>query len=104
MHIKTLETRTGRTVAIRAGERLDWRIHTIFSQAASLVSDTASTCSGIEIDLRKTRLIRDSGLSMLNMLSKKSGLPRTQIRLVNCSPEIRARLYASGLAGSVEVS
>lgn len=103
MQIKTFETRTGRTIAIRADERLDWRVHNIFSQAVTLACSASQSLSDIVIDLRKTRLIRDSGLSMLSMLCKKTGLPREQIRLVNCSPEIRARLNASARAGTVRV-
>ena len=102
MRIKTTDNRSGKTLQIRADKTLDCKIHSVFSDAA-LVARTP-WINQIEIDLRKTRLIRDSGLSMLSMLRNKSGLQRRQIRLVNCRPEIRTRLIQSPLAGFLHVA
>jgi anti-anti-sigma regulatory factor len=90
MQIKTVDNANGRTLVIRADESLDCQIHSDFSQAAIVAS--YPWIKNIEIDLRSTTIIRDSGLSILSMLSRKSGLQRNHIKLVNCRPEIRARL------------
>ena len=57
----------------------------------------------IAVDLAHTRQIRDSGLAMLLMLHRRAGLPRGQIRLLNCRPEVRSRLRESGLGGHFAV-
>ena len=102
MEMKTSDNGKGRTLQIRADKTLDCNTHSIFSDAAMVAS--TPWINDIEIDLRSTTLIRDSGLSMLSMLHNKSGLARRQIRLVNCRPEIRARLKKSPFASFLQVA
>ena len=96
MQIKTSDTGNGRTVKIRTDEQLDAKILDVVSQAVILAN--SPWIDKIEIDLRKTRVIRDSGLSLLSRLCEKSGLSRNHIGLVNCRPEIRPRLIRSKLS------
>ena len=102
MKMKTSENGKGRTLLIRADKTLDCKTHSVFSDAAMVAS--SPWINDIEIDLSKTTLIRDSGLSMLSMLRNKSGLKKRQIRLINCRPEIRARLITSPLATFLHVA
>ncbi|MDX1697740.1 MAG: hypothetical protein R3308_05600 [Thiohalobacterales bacterium] len=102
MKIKTTDNRNGKTLLIRADRTLDCKIHSLFSDAALVAR--YPWINRIEIDLRKTRIIRDSGLSMLSMLRNKSGMQKRQIRLVNCRPEIRIRLIESPLARFLHVA
>ena len=79
-----------RTIKISADECLDWKSYNLFYE-------TAFKCchrliKKMEIDLCKTRIIRRSGLAMLLMLIKESGLSSEAIALVNCKPEIRSQL------------
>ncbi len=102
MQIKTTENGEGRTVKIRTDERLDCKIHSILSQVAILAN--SPWIENIEIDLQDTSIIRDSGLSMLAMLCKKSGLSRNHIGVVNCHPELRTQLIKSKLSGCLNVA
>lgn len=102
MQIKTIVNCNGRAIKIRADEHLDWNIHSVMCQA--LVLTSSPWIINIEIDLRKTRVIRDSGLSLLSMLCEKSGLARNHIDLVNCRPEIRSRLMKSKLTSYLQVA
>ena len=101
MQIKTTDNGNGRTVSIQTDERLDWKVHGIFSQVTILAN--SPWIENIEIDLRQTRIIRDSGLSLLSVLCMKSGLSRNHIGVVNCRPELRAQLLNSKLAGYLRV-
>jgi len=100
MQIKTVGSGYCRTLRICIDKCLDCSVHSIFSQAAVLAN--YPWINDIEIDLGKTRIIRDSGLSMLSMLSVKLGSQRDRIKLTNCRPEIRARLHNSVLAGHLQ--
>jgi len=102
MQIKTAKNGNGRTLMISADESLDCQIHSEFSEAAIVAS--YPWIKNIEIDLRSTKIIRDSGLSILLMLSRKSGLQRDQIKLVNCRPEIRVRLKRCKFVGDLQVA
>lgn len=101
MQIMTVGSGYSRTLRIRADKSLDCSIHSVFSQAAILAD--YPWIDNIEIDLGKTRIIRDSGLSMLSMLSAKLGLQKGRIKLINCRPEIRTRLHKSTLAEHLSV-
>lgn len=92
----------GRTIRICADENLDWRIFKIFDRAAAQAS--CGKIKSIEVDFQKTRIIRDSGLNMLLMLVKLSGLSSNQIVLVNCRPEIQERLYETRFSGRFHVA
>ena len=102
MQIRTSDNGNGRTVKIQADEHLDAKILGMVSQAVILAS--SPWIDNIEIDLRKTRVIRDAGLSLLSRLCEKSGLSRNHIGLVNCSPEIRPRLIRSKLSCYLHVA
>lgn len=80
---------------IEIDERLDLRFHRAFAHACELAE--GARAGAIEIDLANTRHVRDSGLAMLLMLHRRAGRLRNHIRLVNCRPEVRSRLFKSGL-------
>lgn len=90
--MQTVETgrATSRKLRIRTDECLDWRSYNLFDSAA--LKSNYHPIKEIEIDLRNTRVIKDSGLTMLLMLIKQSGQARDGIALVNCRPELRSRL------------
>ena len=98
MRVKQFDDSNGRTLRVYTDRCLDVSIHSVFSQ----VIDNPQV-NVLEIDLRKTKLIRDSGLSMLSMLTNKSGLKREHIKLVNCRPKIRTRINNSFLVGRLQV-
>jgi anti-anti-sigma regulatory factor len=102
MVISTTSNDTGRTLLIKTDQILDLETFSMFSNAALVAS--YPWINDIEIDLRSTTTIRDSGLSMLLMLSKKSGMKKPQIRLLNCSPEIRDQLTRHRLDNRLEVA
>ena len=79
-----------RLLKIRADECLDWRSFPLFDKIANNCSH--QPVSKMEIDLCKTRAIKRSGLTVLLMMIKESGLSRDEIALVNCRPEIRSQL------------
>jgi anti-anti-sigma regulatory factor len=58
----------------------------------------------IEVNLGKTHYVQDSGLAMLLMLRSCSGRLKNQIKLVNCSPEIRRRLEAHSMDGQFQLA
>ena len=96
MQIRTILGETGRTLRIWASENLDIRSHEDFSNAAMVAN--YRLIDRIEIDLKNTRIIRDSGLALLLMLSRKTGLRKEHFRLLNCSEDLQARLSSNNLA------
>lgn len=86
---------------ILTGKCLDWRSFNLFD-SASLKSNILSI-QYIEIDFCNTRIIKASGLTMLLMLIKNSGLPREHIALVNCRPEIRDQLAECTFSGRFQL-
>ena len=90
MQAMELKPRKKRMLRIEADEYLDWRSYHIFYEAAFRCSHRL--IKAMEIDLSKTRVITRSGLSMLLMLIKESGLSSDAIVLMNCQPEIRSQL------------
>ena len=102
--MQTQETQTvqtsrvaSRKLRICTDECLDWRSYNLFDSAAQ--KSNYHPIQEIEIDLRNTRVIKDSGLTMLLMLIKQSGLTRDGIALVNCRPEVRSRLAECSFSG-----
>jgi anti-anti-sigma regulatory factor len=102
MHITIIDTGKGKTIRIQVDERMDCSIHSVFCQAGKLASHPQT--ESIEIDLGKTRFIQDSGLAMLLMLRKQSNRLKDRIELINCHPDIRARLFESRLAGCLHIA
>lgn len=90
------------TIRIQVGEHMDCRVHSVFCQASELARYPQT--ENIEIDLGKTRHIRDSGLGMLLMLYRLSARLKDRIEVVNCQPEIRTRLSDSMLADYVHIT
>lgn len=97
MQIKTIFRGTNRTLRIWASEILDLRLHSAFSNAALVANYTL--IDDIEIDLRDTHVIRDSGLALLLMLGRKAGRRCGLIKLINCPEDLQARLSRNNLAG-----
>jgi len=85
-----LKTGKTRTLKVRTDECLDWRSYDLFDAAA--LNCSQRSIRNMQIDLRHTRSIRHSGLTMLLQLIKQSGLPGDNIAIVNCRPEIRSQL------------
>ena len=96
MKLATKHTPVGAVITIEIDENLDLTSHGVFSDASRLAGH--ADVRSIEVDLGKTRTVRDSGLAMLLMLSKLTDHNRNPIRLINCRPEISNRLTASGEA------
>jgi anti-anti-sigma regulatory factor len=96
MKLAAIQTSIGRVIAIETDEDLDLRSHGVFVDACKLADDPH--LKAIEVNLGRTRNIRDSGLAMLMMLRESTSRVSNRIRLVNCSPEIRSRLAASSIA------
>jgi ABC-type transporter Mla MlaB component len=101
MQIKTIINDTGRTLRIWVSDCLDLQLHGVFTKAALVASYIL--INDIEIDLQNTREIRDSGLALLLMLARKSGLQHGSIKLVNCPRELRSRLLQNNLNGHFQV-
>jgi anti-anti-sigma regulatory factor len=95
MKLATIHTSIGRVITIETDEDLDLRSHGVFVHACRLAEEP--NLRAIEVNLGKTRKIRDSGLAMLLMLRERMGREANGIRLINCSPEIRSRLAASSV-------
>jgi hypothetical protein len=93
MKLAAVNTSDGRVIRIEADERLDLSVHGVFVHACKLAE--YPNLRAIEVNLGKTRHIRDSGLAMLLMLREGAGHFDKTIKLFNCSPEIRNRLQES---------
>ncbi|MGB7930821.1 MAG: hypothetical protein WCH04_01115 [Gammaproteobacteria bacterium] len=93
MKLSTNHTSIGRVITIEVDEVLDLQSHGIFVDACKLAEHHDQNT--IDVNLRNTRNIRDSGLAMLLMLREITGCESDSIRLVNFSPEIRGQLITS---------
>jgi anti-anti-sigma regulatory factor len=93
MKLATMHTSTGSVITIETDEELDLRSHGVFVHACKLAEHPDAKL--IEVNLGKTRSIRDSGLAMLLMLCEQTGWESDRVRVINCSPEIRRRLVAN---------
>lgn len=93
MKLSTLQTSTGRVIRIEADEVLDLRAHGVFVDACRLAD--YPDLNRIEVNLGKTRNINDSGVHLLLMLYERTRTMSLDIRLINCSAEIRRRLTTS---------
>ena len=89
-------------ITIETEESLDVTSHGVFVNASRLAKRTDVT--SIEVDLGKTRIVRDSGLAMLLMLSDLTDRSRNPIKLINCSPVIRNRLTATSVATRFQIT
>lgn len=101
MHIKTIFRGTKRTLRIWVCESLDIRLHTAFSNAALVANYTL--IDDIEIDLRDTHIVRDSGLALLLMLRRIAGRQCGHIKLLNCPADLQSRLSRNNLAGQFRI-
>lgn len=99
MQISTIANGSGRTLRIRTNENLDLQQHGIFSKAAIVADYTL--IDDIEIDLENTRIIRDSGLALLLMLSRKS--KSGCIRILNCPKDLQKLLSMNNSAGYFQI-
>jgi hypothetical protein len=101
MRLKVTFSGTCRTLKIWACENLDIRLHSAFTNAALVAG--YSLVDDIEVDLKNTRIIRDSGLALLMMLRRKSGRQCERIRLVNCPQDLQARLSRDKLGNQFQI-
>jgi ABC-type transporter Mla MlaB component len=101
MKFKTILTATGRTLKIWACDNLDIQLHSAFANAAVVAN--YALIDDIEIDLKNTRTVRDSGLALLLMLFRRSGLRDGHIRLVNCPKDLKTRLSRNNMAGHFRI-
>ncbi len=101
MHISTIISSTGRTMRICASKYLDLQEHATFSNAAIIAS--YALVDDIEIDLQKTRIVRDSGLALLLMLYRRAKLKNSRIKLLNCPKELQNRLFRNNIAGHFQI-
>jgi anti-anti-sigma regulatory factor len=90
MKLLTIHTSIGKGITIETSEDLDPRSHSVFMHAYKLAKHL--NLNRIEVDLGKTQTIRDSGLAILLLLSKRINGESISIKLINCSPEIRSQL------------
>jgi anti-anti-sigma regulatory factor len=75
---------------LHAGDRLDLTNCQHFLRAAYLLRN--SMLDHVIIDLRATRQVLDSGLSLLLLLRRYAGERVDRISMVNCSPTVYRRL------------
>ena len=92
MNLAILQKLHGKVITIEADSVLDLNAFQTFLSASSLANTTDS--NSIEVDLEKTRQIRDSGLAMLQLLRKRTRWS-CPIRFVNWDPVVHGRLAAS---------
>ena len=90
-----LSSADGRVISIEVDERLDLSLHSTIVQACELAATPG--LRAIEVNVGKTRYIQDSGLAMLLMLRQCAGRLKNRIRVVNCSPEMKAQLMARSM-------
>ena len=102
MKIAILHTSIGMVISIETDKNLDLTSNGVFVHASRLAKH--GNVKSIEVNLGKTRPIRDSGLAMLLMLRELTEAQRNRIRLVNCSPDIRDVLTASRVGVQFQVS
>ena len=92
---------TGRVISIETDEELDLTCHSVFVDACRQAEYFEH--GTIDVNLRRTRTIRTSGLAMLLMLKKLTGWESSRIRLLNCNPEIRKQLMRSQVGQQFQV-
>lgn len=101
MKLSTSNSSTGRVISIEADPELDLTAHGVFVDACRLAENPEHNT--IDVDLRRTRKIRASGLAMLLMLRELTGLEGPRIRLRNCNPDIRKQLTKSIVSQQLQV-
>lgn len=101
MELSTIHTALGTVILIEADEDLDLRAQGVFLHACRLAE--FPDLNSIEVNLRKTRYIRGSGVGLLKMLRERTTLDRRLIRLINCRPEIRHQLMTSSVGQQFQV-
>jgi len=101
MKLSTSNSTTGRVIAIETDAELDLKAHGIFVDACRLAEYPEHNT--IDVDLRRTRTIRASGMAMLLMLRELTGREGPHIRLRNCNPEIRSQLMKSIVSQQLQV-
>jgi len=93
MGLRTKLSENGRELNMAIDGRFDFSLHADFRNAyRDLPSDTSYT-----IDLGRTTFMDSSAMGMLLLLREYAGDKEADIRLVNCSPEVRKVLSISNL-------
>jgi len=101
MKLSTSNSSTGRVISIEADPELDLTAHCVFVDACRLAEHPEHNT--IDVDLRKTRKIRASGVAMLLMLRELTGREGPRIRLRNSNPDIREQLMKSIVSQQLQV-
>ena len=101
MKLSTSNSSTGKVISIETDQELDLKAHGVFVDACRLAEHPEHNT--IDVDLRKTRKIRTSGMAMLLMLRELTGWEAARIRLRNSNPEIRKQLMKSIVSQQLQV-
>jgi hypothetical protein len=101
MKLSTSNSSTGKVISIETDQELDLKAHGVFVDACRLAEHPEHNT--IDVDLRKTRKIRTSGMAMLLMLRELTGWEAPRIRLRNSNPDIRKQLMKSIVSKQLQV-
>ena len=101
MKLSTSNSSTGKVISIETDQELDLKAHGVFVDACRLAEHPEHNT--IDVDLRKTRKIRTSGMAMLLMLRELTDREGPHIRLRNCNPDIRKQLMKSIVSQQLQV-
>jgi anti-anti-sigma factor len=92
MAITSLPSSDGQELTILIQGRFDFGAHQEFRNAYERVSNTPQHFT---VDLKETTYLDSSALGMLLLLRDHAGGDSADIRLVNCSPDVRKILAIS---------
>lgn len=93
---------TSDVVTLAIAGRLDFSAHEVFRRACEQGRRDANL--KYVIDLGGTEHIHDSGLGLLLMLYKHAGGNHSDIRIVNCPPELRDVLMERELVDKFKIA
>ena len=101
MKLSTRNSANGRVISIEADAELDLKAHGVFVDACRRAEYPEHNT--IDVDLRRTRKIRASGMAMLLMLRELTGREGPRIRVRNSNPDIRKQLMKSIVSQQLQV-
>lgn len=91
----------GATLTITLPSRLDGKVREEFLKA---FRQQAKPSSHYVIDLDKTSYIDSTGLGMLMILRQHAGNDKAQVRLINCSAQIKSILTIANFQALLTVA
>ncbi|MBF0496116.1 MAG: STAS domain-containing protein [Deltaproteobacteria bacterium] len=86
MPVKTVSSEEGTILTISVTGRFDITAHSDFIQA---YKDKLGSVAKIVVDLAAVEYIDSSALGMLLILREKAGGGKSDISLLNCSPDVK---------------